>query len=310
MGCGTWPLGGPSTLAGRVTGRGAASRADGVRLIAYACDRGMNFFDTADIYGDGQAETILGEALGGRDGIVICSKFGNREDRSGALVKDFSPAWTTTAVAASLRRLRRRRIDVLLLHGPPDQFDWRTFDRTALDRLVAAGDIGSWGVSAHTAIGAERALSADVGQVLEVIYNPLDRRIEQRLLPLAAERGVTVIARVPLAFGFISERFLRAPPPIFTDDDHRAHIPGAERQWLIDAVARIGFLADEPGGLVASALRFCLSDARIGICIPGLRQPQQVDQALAALALGPLSETLLARIAEAVPEVYPGWQPR
>ena len=107
------------------------------------------------------------------------------------------------AVELSCARLKTSRIDVLLFHSPPDDFDWVGYDRTQLDELVCAGKIGCYGVSCHTFQGAKRAMQAGFGSVVEVIYNIIDRR-SARLFEMAQRLDYAVIARMPLAYELLT----------------------------------------------------------------------------------------------------------
>src|SRR2546426_304254 len=159
VGFGTWPLGGAQELGGRAVGRGDVDEREATRAIEHALAAGINFFDTADSYGDGRAETLLGRVLDGARDVVVCSKFGNRRDASGHAVKDFGATWLDHSIDGILTRLRRARIDVLLLHSPPDDFEWSRYDCAPLEACKARGAIGAYGVSASVR-GAAAALRA------------------------------------------------------------------------------------------------------------------------------------------------------
>ena len=174
LGIGTWQLGGPNYVGDKPTGWGAVDKAAAIKAIHRAVDEGIRFIDTADSYGAGQAETIVGQALTGRSGqsgpdVEICTKFGNRRDASGQSTQDYSPAYLTEAVDASLRRLQRDTLDILLLHSPPDGFDWSSYDTEPFDALVRAGKIRAYGVSLRSVYGAKQVMAARFGSVLEVI---------------------------------------------------------------------------------------------------------------------------------------------
>ncbi|RMF22924.1 MAG: aldo/keto reductase, partial [Bacteroidetes bacterium] len=132
LGVGTWQIGGVTTWGGRPTGWGPTDPDEALQALRYALERGFNFFDTADAYGRGRSEELLGRAIreSGVEQVVVCTKFGSREDDRGRFFLDFSPAWLQSAVESSLRRLGRERLDILLLHSPPDDFDWENYDPT------------------------------------------------------------------------------------------------------------------------------------------------------------------------------------
>ncbi len=298
-------MGGESTLGGKPMGWGKVDRADAERAVRSAVERGVTFFDTADVYGT--SEELLGEWLHAERNVVICTKFGNREDAFGRGFQDFDPGWLATSVERSLRRLRRDRIDVLLLHSPPDDFDWSRYDKTPLLELCRQGKIGCFGVSCRSVVGAERVLQARFGSVVEVIYNALDRRAERAILPEASKSGYGIIARVPLASGFLTGTY-DATPDAFAATDYRSTLRPEEVSWRSRSSRDLAFLAELPGGMGVSALRFCLSRPEVSTVIPGMRRAAHVDQNLLASDYGPLDATSLALIQKAVPRVYEGWE--
>ncbi len=306
VGFGTWPLAGECDLAGRPVGRGKVDVAEARRALAKALDAGVNCFDTAPTYGD--AERLLGEALANRsEDIVVCTKFGIRVTPDGRAIKDFSSQSLQTSFENSLRNLKRDRIEVLLLHSPHDEFDWLDYNIGPLEQLQQQGKLGCYGVSCHSVAGAERALLYGFGGVIEVIYNAMDRRAEEGVLENAADKGVAVIARVPLAQGFLAGRYCDTPPT-FCANDHRSTFTAEEIAWLSEAARRLSFLDELPGGMPVSALRFCLTHPAVTTTIPGMRSQKQVAANILAGELGPLERATLEQIARAVPEVYPGWQ--
>lgn len=297
IGFGTWAMGGESTLGGKQLGWGPTDGVEAERAVHLALDRGIDFFDTADVYGNGASERALGAWLVGRD-VVVCTKFGNREE-NGRAFQDFSESWLRKSVDGSLRRLRRDRLDVLLLHSPPDDFDWAGYDVAPFEALRREGKIGAYGVSCRSTKGARRVVDARFGSVLEVIYNAWDRRAEE-LLPC----GYDLVARVPLGSGFLGG----ASTATFSRTDYRSALPDAELAWRLQAARKLSFLAEEPGGVAVSALRFCLSRPEITTVIPGMRKRTHVEANLLAADLGPLDGALVDRIEKAVPNVYEGWK--
>ena len=310
IGLGTWQFGGPNIQNGRPTGWGAVDEADAVQTVHVALEQGVRFFDTADSYGAGQSERILGRALTEQPvpDATICTKFGNRPMPDGTTVPDFTAEYLTQAVDASLRRLGRETLGVLLLHSPPDNFNWANYDVQPFERLVQAGKIGQYGVSSKSVYGAKRVMEAGFGSVLEVIYNALDRRADTILFDAPEADRYSFIGRVPLASGFLNPAYL-TQQPVFAADDYRHNLPDRDRNWLLDSVRRLAFLNELPGGLAMSALRFALSNPAVSIVIPGARRGSQVVANCSAETLGPLPENSLAQIRQAVPDVPDRWKP-
>lgn len=314
LGIGTWQLGGPNYVGNKPTGWGAVDEPAAIGAIHCALDEGIRFIDTADSYGaNGQAETLVGQALKqttypGTLPIEVCTKFGNRRDAKGQSTQDYSPTYLVEAVEASLRRLQRDTLDVLLLHSPPDAFDWTTYDTEPFEALMRAGKIKSYGVSARSVYGAKRVMDAGFGSVLEVIYNALDRRAETVLWSDPAAQAYRFIARVPLASGFLKATYLEHDP-VFPPDQYRHYLPDRDSQWLLDSARELAFLNELSGGISASAVRFCLSHPSVSVVIPGVRSDQQVMSHVKAARLGPLPNEIIQRIKVAVPDVPSHWKP-
>ena len=148
IGFGAWAIGGPARLGTVEIGWGEVDDAESLRTIQAALDAGITFFDTADVYGAGHSEELLGKALGGcRDQVVIASKVGNRTMPDGEWLKDFSSAWILEGIDGTLKRLRTDHIDLYQLHTARELADYTDDVINALDRLVSAGKIRFYGVS-------------------------------------------------------------------------------------------------------------------------------------------------------------------
>ena len=200
MGC--WEIGGLSW--------GPMSSLDAVDLVRAAFDAGITTFDTAEQYGGGRSETVLGKALEGmRHETVIVTKVGYLPGSDGAQdlhldyePQDFSPARIQQACDLSLRRLRTTYLDALLLHDPPLHIVRQADPFEALRRLQQAGKIRWWGVSASAAVAAEAIRRWDA-PVVESPFSLADDGVARHVLPLAAERGTGVLARSPFGSGVL-----------------------------------------------------------------------------------------------------------
>ena len=307
LGFGTWQLGGENIINGHHRGWGDIDENAAIQAIHGAIDRGIQFFDTADAYGWGRSEEILGKAIKPytRDKLVICTKFGHRQGPQGNSFQDFSPEWLEEAVIHSLRRLETDYIDILLFHSPPDQFNWEEYDTTVLDQLIKKGYIRNYGVSSKTIQGSLHVLKSSFGSVLEAIFNILDRRAEDLLLN-QLDKQYRFIARVPLASGFLSPKWLDQEPE-FNLNDWRRYLSDTDRQWFLSSLRSLEFLNEEPGGVAVSALRYLLYHPRVEVVIPGMRNIDHVITNYLALELGPLDPTLVEKIYHAVPEVPAHW---
>jgi aryl-alcohol dehydrogenase-like predicted oxidoreductase len=304
IGFGTWALGGETTLGGKPIGWGPTDENTSLTALQIALEQGITFFDTADIYGAGRAETLLGKAISNSQyDVNICTKCGNREDNNGKAFQDFSPEWITTSLEGSLRRLKREQVEILLLHGPPIEFHFSDELRICLDELLKSGKLGAYGVSVKNVSSAERVLEANFGTVIEGIYNLLDRRMEEAVLPELILRKKIFISRMPLASGFLSlEKDFNFP-----QSDFRHHLPESDREWRIQSVNRLKSLLKDGESLSELALRFCLSQPGINFVIPGMRNPEQVLANLEASKLGPLSSPIIQQIKQIILQTFSGW---
>ncbi len=310
LGMGCWQLAGPSSFGGRVNGYGAISKEIALETVQTAYDSGIRFFDTADAYGHGKSERYLAEGLNeNSENVLICSKIGGRENESGEAFQDFSAEYTYQAVEASLERLNRDYLDILLLHNPPDDTDWSGFDKSALDDLKKQGKIRAYGVSCRSVYGAQSVVEAGFGDFVELIFNPLDRRAEDLVFPIAEEKGIQIIARVPLASGFLTDKILKADPQ-FDLDDIRSTFPEDMTEWMLESARKLNFLSGNGGGLASSSLRFSLFHPAVFAVIPGMRNPDQVRRNVAVREMGPLDEAQIEQIKEAVPVVFHKWLPK
>jgi len=298
VGFGAWAIGGPAELGGVQIGWGDVDDEVSVRAVHAALDAGVNFIDTADSYGRGHSEEVLAKALAGRrDEVVIATKFGSRVDSEGQWVKDFSGEWIRQAVEASLRRLNTDYIDLIQCHSPWGLEALTDDTFAALEDLKQAGKIRHYGVSVkQTEHGVPVLRRWPQVETIQVVYNILSRQAEAELLPLAQEGAVGIIARVPLASGFLTGKF--GPDVAFPENDHRSRsYPPAKARWVVEAVEKSRFL--ERGGkktMAQAALQFCLSHAAVSVVIPGAKTAEQARDNAAASDGVLLTPEELARI--------------
>lgn len=309
LGFGAWQLGGECIFGGRQTGWGKLDEAEIRKTLLEALEKGITFFDTAPGYGKGQSERLLGSAFSetGASGLKVCTKYGSYESTKGEAYLDFSADTLLRSVEESLERLQSDCLDTLLLHGPPDDFDYGSFDPTPFEMLKSRGIITCYGVSVRSLKGAENVLNAGFGDTIEAIFNILDRRAEEQVFLHPAFHRYRFIARVPLASGFLSEKFLKNPGLTFGETDIRSAVGTADRDWYEAAVRKLSFLNGLPGGISTSALRYVLYHPAVAFVIPGMRSRLQLESNMQALELGPLSEELQIRIKEVLPLTNPNW---
>jgi len=305
LGLGCWAIGGPWTSGGRPAGWGEVDDDESIRAIRAALDLGVTLFDTADVYGCGHSERVLGRALAGRrDEVTIVTKAGNvfDEQTRTAAGKDVSPDYLRRACDASLRRLDTDRIDVYLIHdgiAGPDEVP-AVVD--TLEELVAAGKL-RWYGSSISDPAIVRAMAAGPHMVAaEHELNVL--RGELETLGVAEELGLASLNRTPLAMGLLSGRY--RPDALPAADDVRRNGPwwdffdagGAmERHLERIAEARDELTADGRS-LVQGALAWIWGHSPATLPLPGFRTVAQVQENAGAAERGPLPAERMERIRE------------
>jgi aryl-alcohol dehydrogenase-like predicted oxidoreductase len=304
IGMGCWAIGGHFTLDGRNDGWGEVDDAQSIRAIQIGLDLGANLIDSADAYGTGHSEEVIGAALKGRrHEVIIATKFGFTYDASqrALLSIDVTPAYIDWANAQSLKRLGTDRIDLYQIH--PGELTEAEADAAgeALERLAEAGRIGAWGWSTDDAKAARRMLKfphfAAVQQELNVFHDGPD------MLTLCAEAGLASLNRSPLAMGLLSGKFNAATR--LGEGDVR----GAGHGWVKhfkngvptpEALARLDAVRDllTSGGRspAQGALGWILARSPHTFPIPGFKTEAQVRDNLGALDKGPLPAAVMAEI--------------
>ncbi|WP_242680562.1 aldo/keto reductase [Nocardioides sp. IC4_145] len=295
VGLGTWQLG---------ADWGEVSEADARAVLEASVEAGVTFFDTADVYGDGRSEQVIGAFLRDHDGITVATKMGRRVDQVPENYRlDAFREWTDR----SRRNLGVDTLDLVQLHCPPSATieDDATYD--ALDALVADGAIAAYGVSVETADQALAAIARPHVASVQIILNAFRLKPLDRVLPAAQEAGVGIIARVPLASGLLSGKYDESTT--FADDDHRTYnrdgsafdkgetFSGVDFATGVAAAREFTALTREHGPDDATAAQVALAwvwqQAGVTTVIPGARNPEQARANAAAGALPPLSPELL-----------------
>ncbi len=296
MGLGCWAIGGPFEFDGRPAGWGEVDDAESIRAIRRALDLGVTFFDTADAYGCGRSERVLGRALGGRrDEAVIATKFGllfDEEAKQGG-GSDVSPGYVRGACEASLRRLGTDHIDLYQLHGGAGNAAGAEGVVKVLEDLVAEGKIRFYVTSedAPEVVGvfAEGEHCASVQTQVNVFG------ADEEILRTCEERGLAVVCRSPLAMGLLTGKYApgeNVPPP----DDVRRDTPywdyfddGAMEGWTRKLEAIREALTEDGRTLTQGALSWIWARKPNTIPIPGFRTAAQVEENAGAMVYGPLS---------------------
>ncbi|HEX2061244.1 MAG TPA: aldo/keto reductase [Thermoanaerobaculia bacterium] len=283
IGFGGWAIGGRADAGGTPVGWGGSSDEEALAAIRRARELGVTFFDTADTYGFGRSESLLGIVLSRRrNDVVIATKVGVARDADGRLKKDFSRNHIQHAVDGSLKRLRTDFIDLYQLHNPTFEELRRDDIHEAMDRLQEVGKIRFWGVSVTTPEEGIEIINRGWGYTLQVLYNVLNQAPAAELFPLAKEKGYGIIARVPLASGLLTGKY--RPDTRFPNDDVRQNFCTPKR--LEEVIPRVDEAKSIIGGtartLTEGALRFVLANDAVSTTIPGMRNVRQVEMNVAA----------------------------
>lgn len=274
-----------------------------------ALDLGVNFFDTADVYGDGRSEQLLARLRRERsEPFYVATKAGRRLDPH--VAAGYNRANLTAFVERSLRNLEVEAIDLLQLHCPPSEVYADDEVYAVLDDLVAAGKLRFYGVSVERVDEALEAIKHPNVQSVQIIFNMFRLKPAEAFFPAARERKVGVIARVPLASGMLSGK-LRTDTQ-FAANDHRSFnrhgeafdrgetFSGVDYETGLRAVEELRPLVPSGASLAQLALRWITMFPEVSCAIPGAKNPAQVEQNVAAAALPPLDPATM----DAVRAVY------
>ncbi|MBL7739673.1 MAG: aldo/keto reductase [Chitinophagaceae bacterium] len=276
VGFGAWAIGGGAMIGSTAIGWGETDDTVSLKAIHTAIERGVNFFDTADIYGLGHSEELLGKTIGKNKKMIIATKVGNVA-RDEKFTADYSKQYIIGACEQSLKRLQRETIDYYQLHTARVEHLLRGECIEAMQQLQQQGKVRYWGLSLNTfepSAEAEYLGEYGFGNGFQLVLNILN----QKALPLVKKvslKGYGVIARMPLQFGLLTGKFDKGV--LFTDNDHR-------KNRLVPAVVGAAGKALQPVWSLCSkynctktqlALSYVLSYPEVSTVIPGIRTSSQ-----------------------------------
>ena len=289
VGLGCWQLG---------ADWGQVDDADALAVLHAAVDAGVTFLDTADVYGDGRSERLIARFLAERPdaGVTVATKCGRRANPHvpAAFTPENLRAWTDRSRA----NLGVERLDLVQLHCPPTPVFGTDAVFDALDALVTGGVLAAYGVSVETCDEALAAIARPNVASVQIILNAFRLKPLEQVLPAAAEAGVAIIARVPLASGLLSGRYDESTT--FAADDHRTYnrhgeafdqgetFSGVDFATGLDAVRRLTPLRPESLSMTQFALRWIVDHPAVSVVIPGARNGEQARANAAAGDLPPL----------------------
>jgi aryl-alcohol dehydrogenase-like predicted oxidoreductase len=310
IGLGTWQLG---------ADWGAVDPADAEATLESAVDAGITFFDTADVYGDGRSEQFNGALLARHPEIFVATKMGRRAEQT---LENYSVANFDAWNERSRSKLDVETLDLVQLHCPPDEVYASDAVFDALDAMVADGRMRAYGVSVETCEQALAAIARPHVASVQIILNCFRLKPLEQVLPAAAEAGVGIIARVPLASGMLSGRY--DANTSFAADDHRNYnrhgeafdvgetFSGVPYEVGLEAVEQLKRLVDPGMTLAQFALRWVIDQPGVSTVIPGARNPEQVRGNAATAELAPLRVEQLQGVADIYdrlirPHVHERW---
>ena len=259
-----------------------------------ALDAGVTFFDTAQEYGHTKSEEVFGEILGPREDVFIATKTGKYWEGE-KFCTDYSPEYIVSSAEGSLRRLRRERIDLYQLHNPGPEVSARPETWEALQKLQQQGKIRFYGSSLSSMEELRAAIDNGCASV-QLMVHMADVR-EMPLLRAAAEAGLAVIVRTPLAWGALTGKYklpFELPESDFRSPGHWGHKTFTK---YVQRAQELRFLEGPGQTLAQAAIRYVLSLEGVSVVIPGAKTPEQLAQNVAA-AEGRLTAEQLAKIAE------------
>lgn len=308
LGLGCWAIGGPFTMDGRQDGWGSVDDVESIRAIHRAVDLGVTLFDTADAYGTGHSEEVLGKALKNvRHEVVIATKGGFTYDREKRALtgQDWSPAYIRRALEASLKRLGTDYVDLYQLHtgSIPDEAVSPVFDE--MERMKQEGKLRAYGWSTYTRENVERFAAKTRGSVIQTKANLFS--YDADAVSACERHNFACLNNSPLAMGFLSGKFSRETR--FGQDDVRASAfdwteyfeDGKPKPEFLARMARVRDVLTSDGRTAAQgALAWLWAKSAVNIPIPGFKSLAQAEENARAMTFGPLNAEQLRQIDEAL----------
>jgi aryl-alcohol dehydrogenase-like predicted oxidoreductase len=293
---GAWAIGGTW---GNVDDR------ESLAALHRALDLGVNFIDTADVYGDGRSERLVARLRRERrEPFHVATKAGRRLDPH--VASGYNQQNLTAFVERSLKNLEMEALDLLQLHCPPTEVYYQPEVFGVLDDLVKAGKLRFYGVSVEKVEEALKAIEYPGVQTVQMIFNIFRQRPADLFFGQAQRRRVGILARVPLSSGMLSGKFSRTSA--FAADDHRAFnrhgesfdrgetFSGVDYELGLQAVEALRPLVPQGQTMAQMALRWILNFPAVTCTIPGAKRPAQVEENARAADLPPLPEASLSQI--------------
>jgi len=298
VGFGAWAIGGTW---------GPVDDADSLKALNQALDLGVNFFDTADVYGDGRSERLLARLRRERrEPFFVVTKAGRRLNPH--VAAGYNRENLTAFVERSLRNLETDALDLVQLHCPPTEVYYMPEVFDILDDLVKQGKLRYYGVSVEKVEEALKAIEYPNVQSVQIIFNIFRQRPAELFFPEAKRRKVAILARVPLASGLLTGKM--RPDTRFDADDHRSFnrrgeafdrgetFSGVDYETGLKAVEELRSLVPQGMTMAQFALRWILMFDAVTTTIPGAKRPDQVIDNVRASEAPELSPETMKKVAE------------
>lgn len=301
---------------------GDVGESDAMAALETALEKGITFFDTADVYGDGRSERLISQLREAHPSvqITVATKAGRRLDPH--VADGYTPANIEGFVDRSLENLNVDSLDLVQLHCPPTDVYYNPDLFAGLDTLVEKGKIRHYGVSVERVEEALKAIEYPGVETVQIIFNMLRHRPAELFFDQAMKRNIGVIVRVPLASGLLTGKM--SPATTFADNDHRKYnrrgeafdvgetFAGIDFETGLEAVDEIRGLVPEGATMAQLALRWILMFDAVSAVIPGGKNPAQVTDNASAAELPALSSDTMDRVAAiydryARPQVHYRW---
>ena len=293
---GSWAIGGTW---------GEVDDKESIAALHRSLDLGVNFFDTADVYGDGRSERLLAQLRKERpEEFHIATKAGRRLDPH--IASGYNRQNLTAFVERSLKNLETEALDLLQLHCPPIEVYYMPEVFGILDDMVKAGKLRFYGVSVEKVEEALKAIEFPQVQSVQIIFNIFRQRPAELFFPEAQRRKVGILARVPLASGLLTGKLSRDSR--FAADDHRTFnrhgesfdrgetFSGLDYETGLQAVEALRSMVPSGQTMAQMALRWILMFPAVTCAIPGAKHPQQAEENILAASLPPLTDKTMNAI--------------
>jgi aryl-alcohol dehydrogenase-like predicted oxidoreductase len=286
---------------------GSVDDRDSLAALHRALDLGVNFFDTADVYGDGRSERLLARLRHERkESFTIATKAGRRLDPHTSA--GYNRKNLTGFIDRSLQNLNADAVDLLQLHCPPTEVYYMPEVFGILDDLVQLGKIRFYGVSVEKVEEALKAIEYPNVQSVQIIYNIFRQRPAELFFIEAARRKVGILARLPLSSGMLTGKFSKQSS--FEKDDHRAFnrhgeafdrgetFSGLDYTIGLDVVDKLRPVIPAGMTMAQFALKWILMNPNVTCAIPGAKNPRQAEENVKAADLLPLSDSIVKKVEE------------